>query len=74
MVVFYDITFDEDWVYAIAEDYGLKQRGRVKIHRRDEIVEYELKTFDIMKACSNLVVDVNDGKIKQNSQKSYTWG
>lgn len=46
----------------------------MKVNRRDEIVEYELKTFDIMKACSNLVVDVNDGKIKQNSQKSYTWG
>lgn len=46
----------------------------MKIHRRDEIAEYELKTFNIMKACSNLVVDVNDGKIKQNSQKSYVWG
>lgn len=74
MVVFKNITFDDEWIYATAEDYTDKKVVTVKLHRHKEYYECSDETFDLLRALWALQRRVNTGKIKQHSQTAIAWG
>lgn len=75
MVEFTNITFDKEWVYAHAYDYDKKLDCDIKIKRHEEIFEPEGFEY---RACHRgaLTVrrEVNNGKLKQNSNRTVAWG
>lgn len=75
MVDFTNITFDEDWVYADAYDHDFNARGKIKVHRQDEIFKTDCRvTNQFQKAAWVMRRDVNKGKLKQNSKRTVAWG
>lgn len=41
MVKFTNITYDEEFIYATAEDLDRKETGIVKLHRTKELFEFK---------------------------------
>lgn len=75
MVHFTNITFDDNWVYADAYDSDNKVSGKVKINRTTEQFYTNCKYKNLFhKAFLHVLVDVEDGKIKQNSERTVAWG
>ena len=66
MVIFTNITFDNNWIYADVEDKDYNLRGKVKVHRRNETLETTCTgESNIKRAVWYMVIDVNKGKIKK---------
>ena len=75
MVIFTNITFDNNWIYADAEDKDYNVIGKIKVHRRDEIFETNCTGENNFKrAVWRMRREVNNGKIKQGGRRSVAWG
>lgn len=75
MVEFTKITFDADWVYAHAYDLDNNLECDIKIKRNEEV--FEPKGFDYVDCHRGALTvrrEVNNGKLKQNSNRTVAWG
>lgn len=75
MVHFTNITFDDEWVYADAYNCSNKVQSKVKINRKSE--QFFSNCIDnsiLNKAMLYVLVDVEDGKLEQNSERTVNWG
>lgn len=75
MVHFYDITFDEDWIYAAeAYDVDFEARGTVKFNRHTEEL-YTDCTSDNMfkKGMFHVQRDIERGRLGQHSNRTVVW-
>lgn len=74
MVDFFDITFDEDWIYADAVDYDLDAKGKVKFSRHtDDFYTDCIKDNFFRKGMIIVRKDINKGKLGQHSRRTVCW-
>lgn len=75
MVKFTNITFNEEWVCADAYDYDNNVKGTVRINRKTEQFLTDCnKKNQFNKGMLYVLIDVNEGKIKQNGERVVAWG
>lgn len=76
MVDFYDITYDNDWIYAArVYDHDNRAEGTAKISRHsDEFYTDCSKKNRFKKAMLTVKLDIMKGKLKQHSNRTVCWG
>ena len=76
MVIFENITFDIEWIYADAYNSDSKKSGRIKISiiNSEFWSDFEDINNQVHKAALYLKRDLKRGRLKQNSTKTIAWG
>lgn len=76
MVDFFDITFDEDWIYATrVYDHDNKSEGTARISRHsDEFYTDCNKKNRFKKAMLSVKLDLIKGRLRQHSNRTVCWG
>lgn len=75
MIDFFDITFDEDWVYAAqAYDHDFNAKGSAKISRHTDEFYTDCPHDNFFKKGMIVVRrDIERGKLGQHSKRTVCW-